>query len=135
MKKMNKKGFTIVELVIVIAVIAVLAAVLIPTFSGMVNKANESAALQLATNTYKSLLTEEEYNGDLDLNKTADAADLYIKVNQAGKYYYFKAVDGEISLDSTVTTDPSAPTESADGYKALTGDYTNVFAFAKKTGA
>ena len=38
MKKL-KKGFTLVELVIVIAVIAVLAAVLIPTFSGIVNRA------------------------------------------------------------------------------------------------
>lgn len=53
MKKMNKKGFTIVELVIVIAVIAILAAVLIPTFSGIVEKANYSAALQQATNAFK----------------------------------------------------------------------------------
>ena len=33
-------GFTLVELVIVIAVIAILAAVLIPTFSSIVKKAN-----------------------------------------------------------------------------------------------
>ena len=46
MRKMNKKGFTIVELVIVIAVIAILAAVLIPTFVGLVNKANQSADIQ-----------------------------------------------------------------------------------------
>ena len=43
MKNSNKKGFTIVELVIVIAVIAILAAVLIPTFSGLAKKANLSA--------------------------------------------------------------------------------------------
>ena len=43
MRKMNKKGFTIVELVIVIAVIAILSAVLIPTFSGVVAEANETA--------------------------------------------------------------------------------------------
>ena len=43
MRNTNKKGFTIVELVIVIAVIAILAAVLIPTFSGIIAKANESA--------------------------------------------------------------------------------------------
>ena len=53
MKKMNKKGFTIVELVIVIAVIAILAAVMIPTFSGIVDRANKSAALQEVTNAYK----------------------------------------------------------------------------------
>ena len=52
----NRKGFTIVELVIVIAVIAILAAVLIPTFSGVIQKANDSAALQEATSTMKSAL-------------------------------------------------------------------------------
>mgnify|MGYP003308685458 CR=1 FL=1 len=52
MRKNNKKGFTIVELVIVIAVIAILAGVLIPTFASVVSKANESKALQEAKNAY-----------------------------------------------------------------------------------
>lgn len=44
MKMHNKKrGFTIVELVIVIAVIAILSAVLIPTFAGVVKKSRQSA--------------------------------------------------------------------------------------------
>ncbi len=43
MKKRNTKAFTVVELVIVIAVIAILAAVMIPTFSGLIRKANKSA--------------------------------------------------------------------------------------------
>ena len=46
MKKNNKKGFTIVELVIVIAVIAILAAVLIPTFSSIIKKAQQSSDIQ-----------------------------------------------------------------------------------------
>lgn len=57
-KRNNKKGFTIVELVIVIAVIAILAAVLIPTFSGVVEKANKSAAMQAAKNEYELYLAE-----------------------------------------------------------------------------
>ena len=48
--KSNKKGFTIVELVIVIAIIAILAAVLIPTFASLVRKANVSADTQLVRN-------------------------------------------------------------------------------------
>ena len=56
MKKANKKGFTIVELVIVIAVIAILAAVLIPTFANVTNKANESAAMQKARIAYENIL-------------------------------------------------------------------------------
>ena len=43
MKTRSKKGFTVVELVIVIAVIAILASVLIPTLSGAVKKARQSA--------------------------------------------------------------------------------------------
>lgn len=58
MKKTNKKGFTIVELVIVIAVIAILAAVLIPTFTNVVEKANQSAALQEAHNAMTNDLVE-----------------------------------------------------------------------------
>lgn len=59
MKKLNnKKGFTIVELVIVIAVIGILAGVLIPTFSSIVGKANASAAQQTAANALKIVLAE-----------------------------------------------------------------------------
>jgi len=61
MKKLLRKGFTIVELVIVIAVIAILAGVLIPTFSGVVEKANQSAALQKATSAMKSTLSMNTY--------------------------------------------------------------------------
>jgi len=46
MKKQNKKGFTLVELVIVIAVIAILAGVMIGTFSSVVKNANKSSDLQ-----------------------------------------------------------------------------------------
>lgn len=49
MKQSKKRGFTIVELVIVIAVIGILAGVLIPTFSSVIEKANASARLQEAS--------------------------------------------------------------------------------------
>ena len=55
MKRNTKKGFTIVELIIVIAVIAVLAAVLIPTFSNLIKKANEAKDTALVSNLNKGL--------------------------------------------------------------------------------
>lgn len=58
MKKSTKKGFTLVELVIVIAVIAILAAVLIPTFSGVIERANISADLQTLTASIESKYVE-----------------------------------------------------------------------------
>lgn len=60
-KKQNKKGFTIVELVIVIAVIAVLAAVLIPTFSSLIKKARVSTDIQNAKN-FNTVLAANDLN-------------------------------------------------------------------------
>ena len=59
MRNTNKKGFTIVELVVVVAVIAILAAVLIPTFSGVIAKANLSAD-QKAVRDMNTVLAMEE---------------------------------------------------------------------------
>ncbi|MGM9684300.1 MAG: type II secretion system protein, partial [Eubacteriales bacterium] len=63
MKRNSKRGFTIVELVIVIAVIAVLAAVLIPTFISIVKKANTSSDIQLVKNLNIILASEAAAEG------------------------------------------------------------------------
>ena len=62
-KKTNKKAFTIVELVIVIAVIAILAAVLIPTFSNIIQKSKVSSDQQLIRNLNTALTTDAAVNG------------------------------------------------------------------------
>ena len=64
MKRNNKKGFTIVELVIVIAVIGILAGVLIPTFSGIIDNANKTKALQEVKNAYTATLADDLADGD-----------------------------------------------------------------------
>ncbi len=56
-----RRAFTITELVIVIAVIAILAAVLIPTFTSLVNRANESADIQTVKNLNTILSSEEAF--------------------------------------------------------------------------
>lgn len=62
----KKKGFTIVELVIVIAVIAILAAVLIPTFATMISKANDSADIQLVRNLNAAIADGLYVENELD---------------------------------------------------------------------
>lgn len=96
MKHTNKKGFTIVELVIVIAVIAILAAVLIPNLSRLVEKANESKALQEARNTVSSMELEED--GQMP------EGTYYIK---SGKYYV--TVENQQVMANSVTA--TAPAE------------------------
>ena len=41
--KLNKKGFTLVELMIVVAIIGILAAVAVPKFADLINKSKEGA--------------------------------------------------------------------------------------------
>lgn len=103
MKKSNKKGFTIVELVIVIAVIAILAAVLIPTFSNVVEKANESKAMQQARIAYENYLADHADKSDLKQN-------ICIKV---GKYYFY-VTNGQFNADSKKNCEK--PTTGNDAY-------------------
>lgn len=68
MKKKLKKGFTLVELVIVIAVIAILSAVLIPTFGNVIQNAKDSAAFSTASNAltkYTTSMAEAQQPTDL----------------------------------------------------------------------
>ena len=67
MTKLRKKAFTIVELVIVIAVIAILATVLIPVFTGVVDNANKSADTQEVASINIHLATMEEIDSGDDL--------------------------------------------------------------------
>lgn len=64
MKKQNNKGFTLVELVIVIAVIAILAGVLIGTFASVISRANQSKAMQEARSEWEEFLVDLDYTNN-----------------------------------------------------------------------
>ena len=113
MRKTNKKGFTIVELVIVIAVIAILAAVLIPTFAGIVKKANDSAMDQ-ELNAARTVLLAEE---DAQLDTTATYYFIYVGKTET-KWF---TLDSERNF--VETTKPAATTAAtADTVYAADSD-------------
>lgn len=98
--KKAKRGFTITELVIVIAVIAILAAVLIPTFSNVINRANESAAMQEARSEWSNFQPEVA-------ERTADTNDFIIVYSNGAttpEYTCFEVVDGQFDPDESATT-------------------------------
>ena len=64
--KRLKKGFTIVELVIVIAVIGILAGILIPTFSSVIKKSKVSSDQQ-AVRQMNTVLAVEGVMDDVDI--------------------------------------------------------------------
>jgi len=59
LKKTNKKGFTLVELVIVIAILAILAAIAIPTVSNVIGTANKNTDLANAQTVELALKTAD----------------------------------------------------------------------------
>ena len=98
----NKKGFTIVELVIVIAVIGILAAVLIPTFSSVTENARASARLQETRNAMVEYMTENDgYIAEGTVFMYDDDTD-----------YYFVYSDGEL-------TEGDASDVPEEGYVAV----------------
>jgi type IV pilus assembly protein PilA len=66
-KSKNKKGFTLVELIVVMAILAILSAILIPSVSGMIRRSNRAVDNANARNLYMagSMLAAD--------NKTTDA--------------------------------------------------------------
>lgn len=110
----KKRGFTIIELVIVIAVIAILAGVLIPTFSSVIEKANKSARLQTARDALIAVLADQS-DGALD------GAIFEIKESETKKYYYVyqngelntqevEVANAEFTVNSTTPPTTITPT-------------------------
>lgn len=91
--KKNEKGFTLMEMLIVVAIIAVLVAIAIPTFNSSLNKAKEATDEANIRAGYASTMMKI-------LQADLDSAPI-----TSDKTYYLKA-------DGTVTeTKPTAVTE------------------------
>ena len=105
MKKF-KKGFTIVELVIVIAVIAILAGVLIPTFTSVATNARKSAALQEATSAVTAVTIY-----DIDAEEADKVGDTYVIVSGD---YYFVVTGGKIDTTANENFVVGSYTKIAD---------------------
>lgn len=63
MKKNNKKGFTLAELLIVVAIIAVLVAIAIPVFTSQLEKSREATDLSNIRSAYAEVMADYLANG------------------------------------------------------------------------
>ena len=65
--KMNKKGITLVEVIVVLIIMAILAGVLVASYTGYIERANKDKALVEARAAYLAAMTlyNEDYSKDV----------------------------------------------------------------------
>ena len=147
MRNTNKKGFTIVELVIVVAVIAILAAVLIPTFSNLIKKANQSSDIQ-ATRQMNTALAIAGELADIDavIDALAEAGynskDALIPVSTGYTFYWYANAkqivlendNGEVIFPEGVAKEAGVSLEASVQYIDVTTDKVDTLADAFANG-
>ena len=72
----SKKGFTLVEIIVVLVIIAILAAIAIPAMTGWIDKANQKAILAEARTVLMAAQTLVSESYGVNGNATASATDV-----------------------------------------------------------
>lgn len=118
-KKNNNKGFTLAELLIVVAIIGVLVAIAIPTFSGQLEGSKQAADLANLRSSYSEAVANhllnpsavakgsefKMLNGSNKLDKV-DLSNVPAEMNLKndtvvkGTMYYQIAADGTVTLET-----------------------------------
>lgn len=103
---MKTKGFTLVELLVVIAILAILATVSVVGYTTYIKNANESLALQEMTQVKSAILAEDIANNDFAISTAG------VLTEATGKTGAFKTyietldngLNGTLSHDATAKT-------------------------------
>ena len=126
MKNLKKKGFTIVELVIVITVIAVLAAVLIPTFVNLTKRANLSADQQAVRQINVALVAGAVENKPANIEDVIEilaeagynSRNALIPINSGYQFCWYSSENSIVLVDTKgniIYPDTLVEVEPADG--------------------
>ncbi len=114
MKRSSKKGFTLAELLIVIAIIAILIAIMFPVFGAQLNKARAAAELANVRAAYSEAVADAMLGSGTDL--TASVTD--------GVQVAMADLDAALTYpdDTTITYSATDGTITVE-YKTYTGSF------------
>ncbi len=103
MKKMNKKGFTLAELLIVVAIIAVLVAIAIPVFTAQLEKSKEATDAANLRSAYAEAVSNALYSGS------------------TGSSTVYTVQQAQANPQSNAASDLAAAIKGASGFAAWQG--------------
>ncbi len=130
MKRSSKKGFTLAELLIVIAIIAILVAIMIPVFGAQLNKAKAAAELANVRAAYAEILSNAMLGGnnltDVAANAKIDGRQLADATKETGTVVTF--TPGAAGEEGTITVTYSGISGEfkTDADVVITSDGTNA---------
>jgi len=131
-KQKRQSGFTIVELLIVIVVIGILAAITIVSFNGAQNKANDAAVKTDLANIAKTFRMYAAEHVDLYPVGTGITSDVNIRVSKNAYDSGFQSGSSNYNLLYCRVTDGGSPTDFALVASSKSG---NVFYNSSTKGA
>lgn len=102
----KKKGFTLIELMIVLAIIAILAIILVPKASIFKNQAKDSGVTTNVNTIRAYLQTKVSNDQDNTYSSTSDLKDAFANsftMSSKGKDPYYLTPKGDIDSDETIT--------------------------------
>ncbi|MCI8566384.1 MAG: prepilin-type N-terminal cleavage/methylation domain-containing protein [Lachnospiraceae bacterium] len=95
LKNNKKKGFTLVELIVVLVILAILAALLIPALTGYIDKAKEKQIIAETRQVVMAAQTlADEYYGAKDVDNVTFGAGANIELTKVAE---LAEVDGNIT--------------------------------------